>query len=312
MRWCPSVRGPLTSDIVARLRCVKWCLAAIYLLAIVPAGESDRSVAEAIVELLCALSGTLVLLELGVVNIRGCCCCFRGSGDGRSPSIREMPGDISVCWLPPFFLLAALSGVNKVLLIIRYRAPGGLLTSCIDSLNCLHRVLYIASGALQLAAVVLLWRAVRLVNSRSSDEDSLLSAGDLRSGMGSGRAPSSVELRTPVSRPPEEVNIFTPREGGAEEEGLADNVADAGAVGVDGGLFRVRVPGGWPGVQYRKSKNFEDRYKRYAVNGTMVAGKLEDDDQWLRLGSDIFLPVRLGAIQLIESVPQEQWVEDQE
>merc|ERR1712137_842785 len=146
-----------------------------------------------------------------------------------------------------------------------------------------------ALAVIQLAVGILVWRALRLLNARSSDEDSLLSAGDVRSGTG------SVELRGPANpRAPEEINIFTPREGTAEEDGLADNAAPAAEASSANALFRVRVPGGWPGVQYRRSKNFEDRYKRYAVNGTMVAGKLEDDDQWLRLGSDIFLPVRLG------------------
>merc|ERR1711879_881210 len=115
-----------------------------------------------------------------------------------------------------------------------------------------------------------------------------------------------IELRTQsVNQNPEEINIFTPREGVSEEEAVNCN-SSCSSVMLGCSSFRVLVPSGWPGVQYRRSKNFEDRYQRYAQNGTIVKGQLEDNGKWLRLGSNVFLPMRLGSIQLVEPLPEEE------
>lgn len=65
-------------------------------------------------------------------------------------------------------------------------------------------------------------------------------------------------------------------------------------------LFQVHVPQPYPGVQYRRSKNLEDTYLRYAKNGITVAGRLEDRGEWLRLSGDVFLPMRIGGIMILE------------
>jgi len=71
-------------------------------------------------------------------------------------------------------------------------------------------------------------------------------------------------------------------------------------------VFRVNVPGGWPGVQYRRTRHMDDRYLRYAVNGTMICGRLEEDGEWLSIGSNVFLPVRVGSVGLVDPIHDEQ------
>lgn len=68
--------------------------------------------------------------------------------------------------------------------------------------------------------------------------------------------------------------------------------------------FTVQVPKPYPGVQYRKSKSVDDRCPRYAQNGTVVVGLVEDNGDWLRVISDrtgraAFLPMRVGNVQII-------------
>lgn len=50
--------------------------------------------------------------------------------------------------------------------------------------------------------------------------------------------------------------------------------------------FRVQVPRPYPGVQYRRSKRLDDRYSRYAEHGTIVAGVVEDNGEWLRISGE--------------------------
>merc|ERR1712014_156007 len=64
--------------------------------------------------------------------------------------------------------------------------------------------------------------------------------------------------------------------------------------------FRVSVPKGYPGIQYRKSKNLEDRYERYAKRGTVVSGMVEDDGSWLKIGSSVFLPMHVAGLDVLE------------
>ncbi|CAE7347163.1 unnamed protein product [Symbiodinium natans] len=68
--------------------------------------------------------------------------------------------------------------------------------------------------------------------------------------------------------------------------------------------FKVSVPKPYPGVQYRKSKDLEERYSRYAENGTTVFGQLEADGQWLRISGNIFLPVRVGQIHILDEADE--------
>jgi len=75
--------------------------------------------------------------------------------------------------------------------------------------------------------------------------------------------------------------------------------AREGAAG-GGSTFRVQVPRQYPGVQYRKSKNLNDRYPRYAKLGTVVTGHVEDDGEWLRISDQVFLPMKVGGVQILE------------
>jgi len=69
--------------------------------------------------------------------------------------------------------------------------------------------------------------------------------------------------------------------------------------------FRVRVPKPYPGVQYRRTKTLDDRYTRYAENDSIVTGHVEDEGEWLRLNGNIFLPMRVGAVEILERLPEE-------
>jgi len=64
-------------------------------------------------------------------------------------------------------------------------------------------------------------------------------------------------------------------------------------------IFRVQVPKAYPGVNYRRTKNIEDRYKDFARPGFTVSGQLEDDGNWLRVESNLYLPTRVRGMQLL-------------
>jgi len=69
--------------------------------------------------------------------------------------------------------------------------------------------------------------------------------------------------------------------------------------------FRIQVPKPYPGVQYRRSKCLDDRYPRFAENGSMVQGRVEDNGEWLKVGEQIYLPMRVGAVRIMEALPSE-------
>jgi len=87
------------------------------------------------------------------------------------------------------------------------------------------------------------------------------------------------------------------------ESEVADSTARSkvvvGSAGVGESLFKVIVPKPYPGVQYRKSKKLNDRYQRYAENGATVSGVIEDNGEWLRLAGNLYLPMRVGAVQIL-------------
>jgi len=66
--------------------------------------------------------------------------------------------------------------------------------------------------------------------------------------------------------------------------------------------FRVQVPARYPGVQFRKSKNLDDRYLKYAKNGTVVRGYMEPDGEWIKLADTVFLPVNVNGNQILEAL----------
>mmetsp|Transcript_100107 Transcript_100107/g.182643 ORF Transcript_100107/g.182643 Transcript_100107/m.182643 type:complete len:493 (+) Transcript_100107:64-1542(+) len=67
--------------------------------------------------------------------------------------------------------------------------------------------------------------------------------------------------------------------------------------------FRVQVPEPYPGIQYRRSKELSDRYPKYAKHGTTVPGILEDNGEWLKVGENVYLPTKVGAIEILKPVP---------
>lgn len=68
--------------------------------------------------------------------------------------------------------------------------------------------------------------------------------------------------------------------------------------------FRIQVPKPYPGVQYRNSKCLDDRHPRYAQNGCVVSGRVEDNGEWLKVGEHVYLPMRVGSVRIMEPVPQ--------
>eukprot|EP00930_Biecheleria_cincta_P071001 TRINITY_DN5855_c0_g1_i1.p1 TRINITY_DN5855_c0_g1~~TRINITY_DN5855_c0_g1_i1.p1 ORF type:complete len:533 (-),score=121.53 TRINITY_DN5855_c0_g1_i1:2-1600(-) len=81
-----------------------------------------------------------------------------------------------------------------------------------------------------------------------------------------------------------------------------------GALGSKEQAFRVQVPKPYPGVQYRRSKNLEDRYPRYAKHGQTVAGYVEGagGGEWLRISENVFLPMQVGNIDIMRPISAEE------
>jgi len=65
-------------------------------------------------------------------------------------------------------------------------------------------------------------------------------------------------------------------------------------------MFKVQVPKPYPGVQYRKSKHLDDRYMKYAANNATVVGTVEEGGHWLKLAENMYLPMRVGAVDILE------------
>eukprot|EP00929_Paragymnodinium_shiwhaense_P020220 TRINITY_DN13544_c0_g1_i1.p1 TRINITY_DN13544_c0_g1~~TRINITY_DN13544_c0_g1_i1.p1 ORF type:complete len:644 (+),score=188.12 TRINITY_DN13544_c0_g1_i1:151-2082(+) len=81
-----------------------------------------------------------------------------------------------------------------------------------------------------------------------------------------------------------------------------------GAQALPGGgriKFRVKVPQPYPGVQYRRSKNLEDRHQKYAKKGTIVTGVVEDSGEWLRVTDNEFLPMMVGNVKILQEYNEE-------
>mmetsp|Transcript_95276 Transcript_95276/g.269615 ORF Transcript_95276/g.269615 Transcript_95276/m.269615 type:complete len:438 (+) Transcript_95276:93-1406(+) len=74
------------------------------------------------------------------------------------------------------------------------------------------------------------------------------------------------------------------------------------ALGEGACRFKVHVPKPYPGVQYRRSKRFDDRHPYYAEDGSIISGRLEDDGQWVHIQGDIYLPVVVGKDRILEQI----------
>lgn len=69
--------------------------------------------------------------------------------------------------------------------------------------------------------------------------------------------------------------------------------------------FTVRVPRGYPGIQYRKSKDLHDRTEGLVLvanEGHIVEGYVEDDGEWLRIRGDYFLPIHVGGKRVLHQL----------
>jgi len=67
-------------------------------------------------------------------------------------------------------------------------------------------------------------------------------------------------------------------------------------------FYRVSVPKPYPGVQYRKTKHVDDRYQRYAEDGAVLVGQAEDDGQWFKISTNVFVPMFVGKIRVLKPV----------
>lgn len=63
--------------------------------------------------------------------------------------------------------------------------------------------------------------------------------------------------------------------------------------------FQVDVPTPHPGIQYRRSKNLEDRNPHYAVQGSFVSGYVEDE--WLRISKNLWLPFEVRGTPVLRA-----------
>mmetsp|Transcript_47512 Transcript_47512/g.109996 ORF Transcript_47512/g.109996 Transcript_47512/m.109996 type:complete len:374 (+) Transcript_47512:72-1193(+) len=68
--------------------------------------------------------------------------------------------------------------------------------------------------------------------------------------------------------------------------------------------FRVQVPKPYPGVQYRQTKDLGDKYPRYAKHGSTVVGEVEEDKEWIRVRGSLYLPLRIGPVQILEPLAE--------
>lgn len=67
--------------------------------------------------------------------------------------------------------------------------------------------------------------------------------------------------------------------------------------------FRVRVPKPYPGLQYRRSRDLNDKcQQKFAENNTIVTGTLVDGGEWLQVSPSEYLPTRVGMVSILEEV----------
>jgi len=99
------------------------------------------------------------------------------------------------------------------------------------------------------------------------------------------------------------LNRFDQNENGESDEIVGHSRSPREQGQEKAGRFRVQVPRQYPGVQYRKSKCLNDRYLRYAKLGTVVSGVVEDNGEWLRIRDDVFLPMKVNGMDILERLP---------
>jgi len=71
--------------------------------------------------------------------------------------------------------------------------------------------------------------------------------------------------------------------------------------------FRVQVPKPYPGVQYRRTKDLNDKEpRRYARHNSTIVGEVEEDREWVRVRGSLYLPLRLGPVQILQPLHESQ------
>mmetsp|Transcript_120957 Transcript_120957/g.240958 ORF Transcript_120957/g.240958 Transcript_120957/m.240958 type:complete len:357 (+) Transcript_120957:15-1085(+) len=336
MSWCPSFRGPLSLRVLQQLALVKAGLYGQYGITVVrlimeialcssQAGRQHALVTLSITDGICAcVSGTMLLSELGVLGIG--CAGRSGARSAVFSRVATPTTEVKLLWLHVFLFFSGVGGLVKgAFALVRWADLGGnMVTLCAAEADCrcslLDNIWFEGfTAVLQLGTVVLCCKALMLINEdplMHADDSALLAV--LRGAIisespknadgdaAAGAAPSIQVPSTPRSLQAGTISICTPQH--SENEGSGDEGAGEDALcGIRTGrsIFRINVPDGWPGVQYRRTRHLDDRYPRYAVNGTIIRGRLMEDDEWLCIGSNVFLPVRIGTIRLIEPVDDE-------
>jgi hypothetical protein len=59
-------------------------------------------------------------------------------------------------------------------------------------------------------------------------------------------------------------------------------------------------------VRCRRSKLVADTHDKYVEHDMIVAGQMEEDGEWVRLGAGLFLPMRFGGFKLLEPMPLQE------
>jgi hypothetical protein len=59
-------------------------------------------------------------------------------------------------------------------------------------------------------------------------------------------------------------------------------------------------------VWCRRTKLVADRHDKYVEHDMIVAGRVEEDGEWVRLSAGLFLPMRLGGFMLLEPMPLQE------
>lgn len=71
------------------------------------------------------------------------------------------------------------------------------------------------------------------------------------------------------------------------------------AVATTYAAFVVKVPCRYPGLQYRRSKDLDDRWETWANADSEVRGVLEDRGAWLRVSPGQYLPVEVAHMRVL-------------
>lgn len=149
-------------------------------------------------------------------------------------------------------------------------------------------------------------RSERGVSARSARSGGYVSAGD-----GSGPPPlprPEVPSPLPDSSP---VSLLAARLGDSSLESSPSSKAASPSSNISPERHRliayvVEVPAPYPGLQYRQSKDLDDRLQRYARDQATIHGIVEDAGKWLRLSDGSYLPIEVGGKHVLRLAAGEE------